>query len=285
MEFVGGGELYNRLFQQEQLSEPETRFVLGSVALMLEHIHARDYVYRDLKPENVMVGTDGYLKLVDFGFCKRLPAAEQTFTACGTVEYMAPEIVQVKGHGHEVDWWAAGVLLYECLHGYTPFTDEGTTDSEMVPDRPTRASRAQQARSSPRGRARPQVIIKNIKNADYQIPLDSTVSPAACSLVASLLCRSPSARITARRLQRHPFFSGFDFRALVRKQLQPPHVRAAALPPPLRRPRPRPHRASAVARVAAARRLRELRRRQLRCGGRRRWRGAALCARAAVHRD
>ena len=105
---------------------------MASVALMIEHVHSREYVYRDLKPENVMVGADGFLKLVDFGFCKRLPAAEQTFTACGTVEYMAPEIVNFKGHGHEVDWWAAGVLLYECLHGYTPFTDEGTTDSEMV---------------------------------------------------------------------------------------------------------------------------------------------------------
>ena len=79
-------------------------------------------VYRDLKPENVLIGTDGYLKLTDFGFAKRIE--NRTFTICGTPEYLAPEILQNQGHGKPVDWWTLGVLIYEMVAGVDPFADE-----------------------------------------------------------------------------------------------------------------------------------------------------------------
>ena len=85
-------------------------------------MHAKDIVYRDLKPENVMIGEDGYLKMIDFGFAKVV--TKRTFTICGTPEYIAPEILLNQGHGKPVDWWCLGVLVYEMLAGFPPFQDE-----------------------------------------------------------------------------------------------------------------------------------------------------------------
>ena len=95
----------------------EISFIVASVTVMIEHIHSRGFVYRDLKPENIMITQDGYLKLIDFGFCKALANdTDRTFTPCGTLEYMAPEVLTRLGHGFEADWWSIGVLMFECFH-------------------------------------------------------------------------------------------------------------------------------------------------------------------------
>ena len=80
---------------------------------MVEYMHDKDIIYRDLKPENLLFDKDGYLKLTDFGFSKVV--VERTYTLCGTPEYIAPEIILNQGHSKPVDWWAFGVLLYELI--------------------------------------------------------------------------------------------------------------------------------------------------------------------------
>merc|ERR1719216_786314 len=85
-------------------------------------MHQRDIIYRDLKPENLVVTSSGYLKVTDFGFAKIVP--NKTFTLCGTPDYLAPEVVSGVGHGKGVDWWTLGILIYEMLASYPPFFDE-----------------------------------------------------------------------------------------------------------------------------------------------------------------
>ena len=85
-------------------------------------MHSKNVIYRDLKPENLLIGPDGYLKLADFGFAKILKG--RTYTLCGTPNYLAPEILKNKGHGKGVDWWTVGVLIYEIIAGIDPFNAE-----------------------------------------------------------------------------------------------------------------------------------------------------------------
>jgi serine/threonine protein kinase len=90
-------------------------FYTANVTIMFEYMHGLNIIYRDLKPENLLLDNDGYLKLTDFGFAKIIEG--RTYTICGTPEYIAPEILLKKGHGKAVDWWALGVLIYEMNHG------------------------------------------------------------------------------------------------------------------------------------------------------------------------
>lgn len=102
-------------------SEQATRFYSAQIILGLEYLHQVNIIHRDLKPENVLIDRRGYLKLTDFGLSKRL--TKPAFSFCGTIEYMAPEILRQysRGYGKEVDFWALGVLIYEFSHGITPF--------------------------------------------------------------------------------------------------------------------------------------------------------------------
>lgn len=99
------------------ISEDEARFYVAVVSLALGYIHSKDVIYRDLKPENLVLMADGYPSLVDFGFAKYMAGESRTFTVCGTMPYMAPEVRSKDGHGTPVDVWGLGVLTYELLMG------------------------------------------------------------------------------------------------------------------------------------------------------------------------
>ncbi|CAG7853940.1 Protein kinase DC2 [Serendipita indica DSM 11827] len=122
LSYVPGGELFSHLRRAHRFSPDVTRFYLAIIVLALRYLHSYNIVYRDLKPENLLLDHRGYLRITDFGFAKVVD--DRTWTLCGTPEYLAPEIIQSDGHGKAVDWWACGILCYEMLVGYPPFYDD-----------------------------------------------------------------------------------------------------------------------------------------------------------------
>lgn len=164
LEYVIGGELFSHLRKAGQFTNDMTRFYAAEIVLAIEYLHSKDIIYRDLKPENLLLDSAGHVKITDFGFAKHVvdrygnilsfvlsgsyhvlekpsqfrfkypfpkclsyfngQPKNRTWTLCGTPEYLAPEIIQSKGHGKAVDWWALGILIFEMLAGYPPFFDD-----------------------------------------------------------------------------------------------------------------------------------------------------------------
>lgn len=103
------------------MSEEHVIFYLTELIVAIDHIHKNGIAYRDVKLDNIVLDVNGHVRLVDFGLCKKLSPPSRTYSYCGTVEYMAPEIVKGTGHGHDVDWWALGVVAIELLTQEPPF--------------------------------------------------------------------------------------------------------------------------------------------------------------------
>ncbi|XP_011492783.1 cAMP-dependent protein kinase catalytic subunit PRKX [Oryzias latipes] len=122
MDFVAGGELFSYLRSRGRFSNAAGLFYTSEIVCAIEYLHSKLIVYRDLKPENILLDAEGHIRLTDFGFAKKL--SDRTWTLCGTPEYLAPEVIQSKGHGRAVDWWALGILVFEMLAGYPPFFDD-----------------------------------------------------------------------------------------------------------------------------------------------------------------
>ncbi|KAJ8612110.1 hypothetical protein CTAYLR_002461 [Chrysophaeum taylorii] len=119
LELLIGGELFTHLRKLQRFPEPTMKVYAGAVTLAFDHMHAKNIAYRDLKPENLVLDKDGYLKVVDLGLAKVVNS--KTWTLCGTPDYLAPEIILNEGHDKAVDYWALGVLMYELVAGRPPF--------------------------------------------------------------------------------------------------------------------------------------------------------------------
>jgi len=197
MEFVNGGELFSYLRKEGRLPNDHARFYAGEILLALSYLHAVNIAYRDLKPENVLIDMDGHVKMTDFGFAKVVDG-DRTFTLCGTPEYLAPEIIQSKGHGKGVDWWAYGVLVFEMLAGFPPFYDD-----------------------SPFG------IYQKVLACKFDMPRHVDVK--ARDLIKRLLMIDKVKRLGCGKhgtedLKKHKWFKGTDWDLVINRSHRPPFV-------------------------------------------------------------
>eukprot|EP00523_Entomoneis_sp_CCMP467_P000550 CAMPEP_0168755392 /NCGR_PEP_ID=MMETSP0724-20121128/20044_1 /TAXON_ID=265536 /ORGANISM="Amphiprora sp., Strain CCMP467" /LENGTH=879 /DNA_ID=CAMNT_0008804003 /DNA_START=171 /DNA_END=2810 /DNA_ORIENTATION=+ len=196
-EFIQGGELFSLIHKEEGsgMEEEEAKFYSLGIADAIGHLHSMHIVYRDMKPENVLVDAQGYPKLVDFGFAKYCP--DKTFTFCGTPGYVPPEIITKRGHDCSADNWSFGILLYEMVSGENPFYFEGMDQI---------------------------TLFRSIVEDEF-LPL-SGVSKEAAQIALDLLVKDPSMRLGGSKLRgfivEHPWFANIDIDAYRRKEVTPP---------------------------------------------------------------
>ncbi|KAJ3409165.1 camp-dependent protein kinase catalytic subunit [Chytridiales sp. JEL 0842] len=198
MEYIQGGELFSYLRRMEKFPNHVARFYAAEVTLAFEYLHHHGIVYRDLKPENLLIDSRGHIRIVDFGFAKQI--RDVTWTLCGTPDYLAPEIIQSKGYGKAVDWWALGILIYEMIAGHPPFFDD-----------------------------EPFKLYEKILAGRFGFP--PWMDPWAKDLVRRLLTSDLSKRLG--NLQRgsadvkgHPWFSSINWDAMWNLDVTPPYVPA-----------------------------------------------------------
>ncbi|KAI6214598.1 hypothetical protein M3Y94_00287300 [Aphelenchoides besseyi] len=197
LEYLSGGELFMRLEKEGIFMEDTASFYLSEIVLALEHLHTVGVIYRDLKPENIMLDAAGHVKLTDFGLCKESILDDtKTYTFCGTVEYMSPEVVLRTGHGRATDWWSLGTVMYDMLVGSPPFTADNKKRT-----------------------------IDKILKARLNLP--AYLSHEAKDLIKNLLKRRMDARLgagptDAMEIKKHAFFRSIDWNMVYRREAEPP---------------------------------------------------------------
>uniref|UniRef100_A0A8C1E7A8 Ribosomal protein S6 kinase n=1 Tax=Cyprinus carpio carpio TaxID=630221 RepID=A0A8C1E7A8_CYPCA len=205
LDFLRGGDLFTRLSKEVMFTEEDVKFYLAELALGLDHLHGIGIIYRDLKPENILLDEEGHIKLTDFGLCKEaIDHEKKAYSFCGTVEYMAPEVVNRQGHTHSADWWSFGVLMFEMLTGSLPF--QGKDRKETM-----------------------SLILK------ARLGMPQFLSTEAQSLLRALFKRNPTNRLGsepdgAEEIKRHSFFITIDWNKLFRREINPPFKPAVARP-------------------------------------------------------
>ncbi|MXQ87970.1 hypothetical protein E5288_WYG022504 [Bos mutus] len=201
-----GGELWSILRDRGSFDEPTSKFCVACVTEAFDYLHRLGIIYRDLKPENLILDAEGYLKLVDFGFAKKIGSGQKTWTFCGTPEYVAPEVILNKGHDFSVDFWSLGILVYELLTGNPPFSG---IDQMMTYN----------------------LILKGIEKMDF--PRKITRRPE--DLIRRLCRQNPTERLGNLKngindIKKHRWLNGFNWEGLKARNLPSPLQRELSGP-------------------------------------------------------
>lgn len=202
LEFIQGGDFYTHLRNYKKFSVADAQFYSAIVVTVFVYLHNLKIIYRDLKPENLLLSTDGYIKFTDFGFSKLI--VDRTYTLCGTPEYLAPEILLSKGYSFAVDWWTLGIFIYELMTGVTPFAASNVMSTYQ-------------------------------KILQGKIIFQAGFDHNAKQLIKKLLAHDLSKRNSlisngALGVINHPFYSTINFRDLIEKRITPPHIPKVSSP-------------------------------------------------------
>ncbi|KAH0785722.1 AGC family protein kinase [Histomonas meleagridis] len=190
MDYVPGGDLFFHLKKNGAFPIESARVIIAEVSLAIEYLHEKGIIYRDIKPENILLDADGNIKLTDFGLSKELKFGEDvTDTFCGTPDYYAPEVVQHQNYGMAIDWWSIGILSYEILFRKSPFHHKNVDK-----------------------------MYKNILNNEPTFP--EGTDQVTIDFISRLLTKDPSKRAGFEEISHHPFFAGMDFDDVLMKRIQ-----------------------------------------------------------------
>lgn len=204
LEIVHGGELFQLLADSETgvVSPVDARFYAACVIDAFSYLHGKGIVYRDLKPENLLLDKNGYLKVIDYGFAKFLTEAPyKTFTFCGTPEYFAPEMMAGQGYAHSVDTWGVGILIYEMLYGFTPFADFENND--------------------------PRQTMRYIMKKEVNFPPDGISNDKCEDIIRGLLTKDADMRLGCdetgiAEVKSHALYKGFDWELFYSMKMKSP---------------------------------------------------------------
>nr|XP_046153265.1 protein kinase C theta type-like [Oncorhynchus gorbuscha]XP_046153266.1 protein kinase C theta type-like [Oncorhynchus gorbuscha] len=193
MEYLNGGDLMFHIQNCHKFDVQRSTFYAAEIICGLQFLHSKGIVYRDLKLDNVLLDSEGHIKIADFGMCKENMEGEtRTCTFCGTPDYIAPEILLGQKYGSSVDWWSFGVLLYEMLIGQSPF--HGRDEEELF---------------------------QSIRTDDPCYP--RWLAKDARDILIKLFVREPERRLGVKgNIRQHSFFKDTDWNALEKREVAPP---------------------------------------------------------------
>jgi len=204
MDYLTGGEIFFWL-KRGRFTEGRSKLYMAECVLAIEALHDKDIIHRDLKPENILLDKEGHIKIVDYGLAKGGITSSggddngvKTKTFCGTPEYLAPELVENRGHGKAVDWWALGSILYEMMYGLPPYFHQNTN-----------------------------TMYRQILHDDLKFKADVRTSESAKALIRKMLVRNINQRLGSRgaaEIKNEPFFASLEMKRVLAKKYTPEFI-------------------------------------------------------------
>ena len=210
MEYLPGGDLMNLFIKKDTLTEEEAKFYICEIILAIESIHNLNCIHRDIKPDNILIDKNGHIKLSDFGLAKiadnifkediinyKGNKHNRNFSCVGTAYYVAPEVLNKKGYGKEIDWWSLGIIFYEMIFGYAPFCSKHTNE----------------------------VCYKVLHFEKFlKFPENIKISDNAKDLIIKLITNSNLrlGKNGSEEIKSHPFFKGINWNKI--KEMKPPFI-------------------------------------------------------------
>lgn len=196
MEYLSGGELFFHMKKTKYFEEKISIFYVAQIVCALDFLHENNIIYRDLKPENLVLDCRGYLKLTDFGLAKEnIGEGQTTSTFCGTPEYLSPEMIKGDPYSQSVDMWSLGIIFFEMLTGVPPFFDKNKDK-----------------------------LYKKIYFNDPNFAINKKIllTDTTIDFISRLLCKNPFERMGIREAKRHKLFENFNFEKLMAYELEAP---------------------------------------------------------------